>query len=326
MWCQVPQRLFNLAPPRDYEPNDGNLTRCSLGEAVPGNPTRAKNIDRDLMAQPPSLTFGFKPDFEDSFLPDMFTCPDPVLGDGYDGNSGLCEMPNGLDGANDGNMLDHTRSITPASQNQFDELVASLSVRQGIKGGILAPANTRVSSAANTPFISRASLEATCRMFGHAHRSPWADGDAPPNPKARREPSDMQLESGISEPWLDMIEQPGLRVQMSPTKEVRSRKEGMNRNLEHPLPTRRGALAGEVRRCGEDMHRCGSDARHSGKENREGSAETLIGMGDSKRKRSNTSSDIMLPIRNEGGGSSPMRKVLRTEREEERSRDAFGEM
>lgn len=315
MWCQVSE-LYNLAARRDYEPTDADAHGHSLRGQGKDASTTLTHADTacEFTAQPPSRTPGIRSEFGDAFLPVMTSFPDPFVDDG---KPGISRMSNGREGSEDQYMSDHTRSITPASKNQFDDLVASLSARKDISGGLLAPANTRVSSAANTPRNqSGASIEAEWRVFAHSHgisrSASLTMRDAPP--KARQEPSDIGMESGISEPWLDMVmvEQPGLRVQMSPTKEVKGRKEGMSRNLEHPLPKPKRALADLFRR--------------NGKENREGSAENPFVVSEGKRKRSNPGTNLMLPIHQGGSGSSPTRKAIRTEWEEELTGDSSGEL
>lgn len=317
MWLQAPQQLYNFATPHDFSPRDADVhchSPCGQGKYIDSNLTHADTSCGFSMAQPQSRIPGIKSEFKDSFLPSMTPFADPFVDDEKSGISGTS---NGREGFEDQYAPDHSRSITPASKNQFDELVASLSARKDITGGLLAPANTRVSSAVNTPAEkSRASIEAEWKIFAHSHGFPRlvsaSTRDAPP--KASPEQLDVEMESGISEPWEDTIEPPGLKVQMSPTKEIKSRKEGMSGNVEHPLPKQRRSLAADL-------------FRHSGKENsREASAENNpFVVGDSKRKRSTTVSNSSMPPALHDGGNcvSPMRKAMRTEWEEELSGDGF---
>lgn len=312
MWRQVPQQLHNLDALRYFDPVDTDAHGHSpRGQGKDSNPTLTHaDIARGLMmAQPPSGITGIKAEFEDSFLPAMASFPDPFVDDD---TSEIARTLNGREGLEEQYVSDPSPSITPASRNQFDELVAALSARKDITGGLLAPTNTRASSAANTPRTqSRASIETEWRVFAHSHGAarsasmtsrddPW---------KASQEPSDVEMDSGTSESWMDLMEQPGLSVQVSPTKEVKSRKEGMSRNPEHPLPKQKRSMAANL-------------FRRNGKENRERSVENSSVVSDSKRKRIDSGSNSMLPIHQGGNGLSPMRKVIRTESEEEFSEDA----
>lgn len=312
MWCQVPQQLYHQGLPRDDDPiavDAHNESPHGRGKDNNNTLTDAA-ISRGLStAQPTSRIPGTKSEFVDAFLPSMASFPDPFVDDNH---SGTRRTWNEREGSEDQYVPDHLRSITPASRNQFDELVASLSARKDITGGLLAPANTRVSSAASSPRKpSRTSIEAEWRVFAHAQGVPRSVSvttrDGPPNTSL--EPLDVQMDSGISEPWSDLAERPGLRVQMCPTKEVKSRKEGMSRNSEqlHLKQKRSSAV---------------DSFRGNGKENREGSAENPFVVSEGKRKRSITPSNFM--FRNHHGASSPTRKVVRTEWEEELARDAFG--
>ena len=301
MWCAIPQQLHNLAAPRDYDPVDADVH----GRSPRG---RGKDISDLTHADIARII-----EFEDSFLPAMTSIPDPLVDCD---KSGICGASNGYEGSEDQYIPDRIRSITPASKNQFDELVASLSTRKDITGGLLAPANTRVSSAANTPpRQSRASVETEWRAFAHSHGIPRSltptarDTDL----NASHEPSDVNNDSGISESWLDMIEQPGFRVQMSPIKDVKGRKEGMSRNVERllPKPTRSSAV---------------DPFRRSGKEDREGSAQNPVIGGEGKRKGSNPGSNPMLPIYRRGDDSAPTPKVIRTEWAQDFSGGTFGDM
>lgn len=315
MWVQVPQQLYSLSVPLDHEPIDPNAHGHSprgKSNDINGALTRPDRA-HELMSHAPYPTPGIKADFEDSFLPAMTLFQDPFVDDD---NSGIHGTTNGRECSEDQYMPDHSRSITPASKNQFDELVATLSSRKDITGGLLAPANTRVGSAANTPSGQRlSSIGAEWRVFGSSHgilhSASVTTRDV--SPEASQEPSGVEMASGISEPWLDMIEQPGLRVQMSPTKEVKGRKEGMSRNLEHPFGREKGFLAPDL-------------FRRSGKENKPGSAENPFVVSEGKRKRSGTVLDSLSPIHQEGNGSSPTRKVIRTGWERELPRYALGDM
>lgn len=315
MWCAIPQQLYNLNAPHDYCPVDADVhdrSPRSRGKDI-SDLTHA-DIARIFLAPPPSRTPGIRSEFDDSFLPAMTSIPDPFTDCD---NFGMCGASNGYEGSEDQYVPDRIHSITPASKNQFDELVASLSTRKDITGGLLAPANTRASSAANTPpKHSGAFVETEWRAFAHSHGIPRPltltarDTDL----NASQESSDVNNDSGTSESWSDVIEQPGLRVQMSPTKDVKGRKEGMSKDLDPPFPKPKRSLAADP-------------FRRSGKENREGSAQNPFIIGDGKRKRSNTSSNSMPHIHRGGGDdSAPTPKVIRTEWEQDFSGSTFGDM
>ena len=224
----------------------------------------------------------------------------------------------------DQSMPDYSHSLTPASSRAhsdhhnhlqsartahattngnaiFDQVDDSPNRRAST--GTIAPANTRVSSAANTPHMrSKPSAAAEARASSYSHNQTRSVSvttrDPQQPPPAVRETSDVSTQSRFSENKANGSEQGDVKIKKKPAKDVKGRKEGRAGELSLGLQVQK-KLSVEL-------------AERRNKENDDGTAEKPILLGDSKRKRSMKS--LLATDRALSGvspDSSPSRKVSR---------------
>ena len=201
-------------------------------------------------------------------------------------------------------MQTHFRPIT-ALHNEaiFNDVESIFNTQNNTLSGVIAPAHTRVSSAANTPPIQSrpsAAAEARAASYTSTHERSRAISittkDAPPKP---RKPSDISMKSQFSK------EQPGtkptakVRPYLKPATELKGRKEGRgSEQLEAYSLFQKRASKSSIKTSG------------SGKENTTATVTTTVVLSDGKRKRASTASEIQLSAKDEEAlGSSPTGKV-----------------
>lgn len=226
----------------------------------------------------------------------------------------------------DQSMPDYSHSLTPASSrthsdhhNQlhagrntdttthvttaFDQV--DISPNRPASTGTIAPANTRASSAANTPPThSKPSAAAEARVSSYSHNQgrsvSMTTRDPQQPPPAVREPSDVSMQSRLSENQPVGSEQRDFKIKKKPAKDVKGRKEGQADEL--------GVGTQGQKKLSVEL------VEGRNKENANGTAEKPILLSDSKRKRSTKS--LFLADRALSGinpDSSPSRKVSRVE-------------
>ena len=223
-------------------------------------------------------------------------------------------------------MPDYSRSITPASlhnvphdtQTQsrsittlhneaiFNDVESIFNAQNNTLSGVVAPANTRVSSAANTPPVpSRpsAAAEARAASYTSAHERSRAVSittkDAPPKP---REPSDISMKSQFSEDQSSVKLTADAKPHPRVATEVKGRKEGKgSEQLEaYPLIQKKASRS-SIKTSG------------NGKENTTATVTTTVVLSDGKRKRASTASGIQLSAKDqEALESSPTKKFSKT--------------
>ena len=231
-----------------------------------------------------------------------------------------------LSSSGDQSMPDYPHSSTPASsgnltdnQNHSDSPAGGLpnvnniydpyycSPTRIVSSGTMAPANTRVSSATNTPTQKNrkpsAAAEAESSSFSNTHlRSVSVTTRDPAKPHIR-EPSDTSMQSCFSDPASEQGEATEGHIKQRPAKDVKGRKEGKVCELEFELQ-----LQNKLSR--------GGSAERPDKENiiDGGSSEhKSTAPSDAKRKRSMASLSTAGKVLGEGhaNSSSPSRKVTR---------------
>jgi len=218
-------------------------------------------------------------------------------------------------------MPDYSSSITPASSRNatndfptqirsattvqhraaaFDELIPIFASRNDGMSGVVAPANTRVSSAANTPQIhSRPSAAAEARAASYTNERSRAVSittkDAPPK---ARETSDISMKSHFSEQSSGLKDGSDAKQPHKPANEVKGRKEGRASELDVQNQVVKKASRSSIRTSG------------GGKENAMSTVTTTIVLSDGKRKRASTGAGLRITSKDEEAlGSSPTRKM-----------------
>ena len=226
----------------------------------------------------------------------------------------------------DQSMPDYSHPLTPASSrthsdhhNQlyygrnadtatavtatFDAV--DMSPNRPASTGTIAPANTRASSAANTPPMrSKPSAAAEVRASSCSHNQARSVSlttrDPQQPPPAVQEPSDVGMQSRFSENRSVAIEEGGVKIWVKPAKDVKGRKEGKPGELGVGTQVQR-KFAVEI-------------VESRNEKNVNGTAEKPILLSDSKRKRS--TKPLFLADRTLSGvnpDSSPSRKMSRVE-------------
>ncbi|MCJ1476350.1 hypothetical protein MMC13_005016 [Lambiella insularis] len=196
-------------------------------------------------------------------------------------------------------MPDYSQSITPSSSrnatNDFHGNVGPVGTVQSHEtifgdfpalfnadndgiSGVVAPANTRVSSATNTPPISsRPSAAAEARAASYSKERSRAISittkDVPPKP---RETSDVSMKSQFSEDIINSKETANTKLHTQPASEVKGRKEGRAAELDVPNHLQKKASNSSIGSTG------------SKKENTTARITTTIVLSDGKRKRTTT--------------------------------------
>ncbi|MCJ1291688.1 hypothetical protein MMC34_003233 [Xylographa carneopallida] len=227
--------------------------------------------------------------------------------------------PSRSNNKSDVSMPDYSRSITPASsrnltseipthvrpsntmqnpETMFSDMMPLFNNCENDISGVIAPANTRVSSAANTPPIpSRPSAAAEARASSYSKERSRAVSitakDAPPKP---RESSDISMQSGCSEDQTSTKNLADVRVHIKPASDVKGRKEGRVSELDIPTHVQKKSSNSSI----------GSGTGN--KENATTRVITTVVLSDGKRKRASTIPQITSKDE-EDLGSSPSRKA-----------------
>ena len=219
----------------------------------------------------------------------------------------------------DQSMPDYSRSLTPAStrntSNFQDPNTAmadavtddaesldpfTYSPHRSVSNGTVAPANTRVSSAANTPPPNRtkpsAAAEARAHSYSHSQVRAVSVTTRDPAKATIRESTDTSMKSRFSDSASEPRGQAGGKIRRTPAEEVKGRKEGRGRELVQ----------------GKPKTPCSDLAAHYDQENSEQDANKCRVGSDGKRKRSAVSTPAAGGVLSEAhGASSPSRKISR---------------
>ena len=323
MWFQFPQQIYSICSPQKLEAIEEDVHGHSprgggtpYDKHIPTTAARAGSHGR--MSQTSLQTGGRK--LEDCLWPETPSLNDPFV---EGGQSQTVRTRAGRKSSSDQSMPDYVpmpdypligeyhASVSPTSsrsishhkvvfstthvacelpRSQFDELLADCSPRKDTSSGTSAPANTRESSASNTPQVqARLSAAAEARAasysFGQPRSVPVTMRDPPP--MATGLPLDVSI-NVVNPP--EGVDQHSIMVTRNPSKDVRSRKEGKQ---------------GSGRGLKESAVESGNDCEgESGTE----SLEELLMISAGKRKS---------PFERGNNDFSPCRKVTRVEGQDE---------
>ena len=273
--------------------------------------------------QPPGTSFSMAAPRWPGTMPDPFIESDRLwLNNRRSGNNSL----------EDQLMPDYSRSITPASShhsnNEFtihsrrpsgmasndhhswDEFLRNPPPQDHVASGTFAPANTRVSSAANTPPIQTrpsAAAEARVASYTQVHSRAVSVGSKDQQQGNTRQNSDISMKSRFSEDQVASKDQSENKVLTKISGDVKSKKEGKT-----PEP---GTANNQLRKVSSKASITGSD-----KENSKVTVTAIaasVTLSDGKRKRANTNPGAKTVYnRPDEFDSSPTRKVLKKEYDE----------
>ena len=255
MWYQPTQPIYNSASPAKRDPfteeldmhahsprrrtSSTNGLRDKFSTAMPIEPMHTS------MLPPPPPPFSRE-------TPVVSWTPVSSLHDPFveNGRKGLWNRRSvGRSSESDQPMPDYTRSVTPATsshQSNNNDYIAhsrpstGLENRQALEesltnmfneitegsSGVSAPANTRASSAANTPpFPNRPSFAAEARAASYTRTRAVSitPNDGPPK---SRESSDTTMKSHSSEEYTKEEQDAGKKIHAIPATEIKGRKEG----------------------------------------------------------------------------------------------------
>ena len=321
MLYQLQNQIFGPLSPRKQEPDPD-----AHGHSPRQRGTMPVTI-QSRMAMAPPLAY---PDY---MAPPARTRP-PQLGDPY-----WSPMPPAYDvfmddtryhafrrwgapsSSGDQSMPDYSHSLTPASSRTHSNHQEPVTVvgapinttvtcgeldnspNRPASSGTIAPANTRVSSAANTPPTrSRpsAAAEARANSYSHSQARSVSVTTRDPPPLEVREPSDVSMQSRFSGSQAEGTEQGEPKIKTKPATDVKGRKEGKACELGLG-PQIQKKLSAEI-------------FERQNKENTHGSAEKPIVLSDGKRKRTtNALSEAGRALNEINPNSSPSRKVSKVE-------------
>ncbi|MCJ1245849.1 hypothetical protein MMC30_003053 [Trapelia coarctata] len=333
MWYQPSRPTYHPASPakRDTPTEDVDLHAHSprhrtdsmggiderLGYKMPMQSSMYGSTQMPANAQGTSIS-ATQPDGRTPVWGSVMPMPDPFVESGRRfGRGHYGERSN----ESDLSMPDYSHSITPASSRNatddfptqirsattiqyrgaaFDDLIPIFSSRNDGMSGVVAPANTRVSSAANTPQIqSRPSAAAEARAASYTHERSRAISITTKDalPKAR-ETSDISMKSQFSEQSSGLKDGAEMKQPHKPASEVKGRKEGRASELDVQNQVVKKASRSSIRTSG------------GGKENATTMVTTTIVLSDGKRKRASTGAGMRMTSKDEEAlGSSPTRKV-----------------
>ncbi|MCJ1401916.1 hypothetical protein MMC11_005133 [Xylographa trunciseda] len=332
MWYQSPHPMYNVASPVKKEPSPETIDlHAHSPRRRQGSIANLQETLASKMSLPPNIYKAMQPsagmqpfasqdiNFESRAAAwnSLTRMPDPFI----EGSRTFIQnqYPTRLNNKSDVSMPDYSRSITPASsrnltneipthmrpfntlQNQesFSSVMLPLfNTRENDISGVVAPANTRVSSAANTPPVpSRPSAAAEARAASYSKERSRAVSittkDAPP--KARTS-SDVSMQSGFSEDQASTKDIADVKVHIKPASDVKGRKEGRASELDIPTHVQKKSSNGSV------------SSGMGNKENSTTRITTTVVLSDGKRKRASTIPQITSKDE-EALGSSPTRKA-----------------
>ena len=234
MWYQLPQGFCAVPSPHKAGTDpDAHAHSPRRRDGSEGS-SRAASV---MLTQPPAMT---RPGAQDPHWVPLAELADPFVEDSrpvykqspkraLSTSTGDQSMPdyNSLAPASSRHHSSHSEGPNALSENtesQFDELMAAYSPQREMTG-THAPANTRSSSAANTPpkpLRPSAAAEARAASYSHLNvRSVSVSTRDPQQPPPQlRESSDVSMKSAFS---TQVSEHP---VRAKPAAEIKSRKEG----------------------------------------------------------------------------------------------------
>ena len=324
MWYQPSQPLYSIASPTKLEASDPELHAHSprrrdgsIGSLRGRITTTIPSPLSTYRSMPPPPIPGSEQEAKASQWTSSTLMPDPFV---ENGRRFMQTRYMARSSEEDQLMPDYSQSITPASSRnatndftilggpssvlpnndpQFDELINTLRSRNENSSGTSAPANTRASSAANTPPIqTRPSAAAEARAASYSQGRPRAvsmtSRDVPPPMSC--ENSDASMNFLFSEEKAGIKDQANPKVLSKPTSDVKSRKEGKASELEPPSQIRRKSSKNSISK--------------GDKENTKATITTTVVLSDGKRKRATTIAGPNVAYKEgEVLDSSPTRKV-----------------
>ncbi|MCJ1378895.1 hypothetical protein MMC17_001994 [Xylographa soralifera] len=332
MWYQSPHPMYNVASPVKKEPLSETIdlhahsprrhqeSMASLQGKLASKISLPPNISK-VMQSPagmqPSALQEINLQSRAAAWNSLTQMPDPFI----EGSRTFMQnhYPSRLNNKSDVSMPDYSRSITPASsrnltseipthvrpsntmQNQeafFSDILPLFNTCENELSGVIAPTNTRVSSAANTPPIPpRPSAAAEARAASYSKERPRAVSittkDAPPKP---RESSDISMQSGCSEDQASSKDIADVKVHIKPASDIKGRKEGRASELDIPTHIQKKSSNSSI------------SSSMGNKENTTTRISTTVVLSDGKRKRASTIPQITSKDE-EALGSSPTRKA-----------------
>lgn len=188
----------------------------------------------------------------------------------------------------------------PHEQDSFDDMLNTSSPDKDGLSGYYAPANSRASSATNTPAIRTkpsALAEARIASYPQEHTRAVSITVREPPPAVNRQTSDVSMGSRFSDENGAFNVSLDSKIQGKPSGDIKGRKEGKGNELEIP---HKGLKKVSARSANQSEAK---EVKPSKKTCENGSV-----VSDSKRKRSVR----IAPPEDEGTGSSPSRKVSKT--------------
>ncbi|MCJ1436825.1 hypothetical protein MMC27_006207 [Xylographa pallens] len=334
MWYQSPHPMYNVASPVKKEPLSENIDlhahsprrRQESMASIQGKLASKISLPPSIYKAMPPPPAGMQPsaiqemNFESQAAAwnSLTQMPDPFV----EGSRSFIQnhYHSRSNHKSDVSMPDYSRSITPASsrnltseipthvrpsntmQHQealFSEILPLFNSCENDISGVVAPANTRASSAANTPPIPArpsAAAEARASSYSSKERSRAVSittKDAPPKP---RESSDISMQSGFSEDQASAKDIADVRVHIKPASDVKGRKEGRASELDIPTHVQKKSSNSSI------------SSVTGNKENATTRVTTTVVLSDGKRKRASTIPQITSKDE-EALGSSPTRKA-----------------
>ena len=309
MWYQPSHPIYNVASPvkQEFSNDEADLHTHSprrradsmtgigdkMARKLPPQASSYRSMQPPLM-MPPSVMQDFHHDSQAAAWNSLTQMPDPFV----EGGQGYTQAyTTARSQKSDQSMPDYSRSITPASSrnatDSFSNTVKPLNTLQNhdsifndllpifhpddSSNGVAAPANTRISSAANTPPIpSRPSVAAEARAASYnLGRSRAVSITTKDGHLRTRETSDVSMQSRFSEEQATMKHAIDVKVQARPASEVKGRKEGRVSELDVPNPVSKKTSTTSI-------------GHTSGKENTPTIASATMVLSDGKRKRAST--------------------------------------
>lgn len=326
MWYQPAQASYNTSSSREVEEADIDAHAHS-----PRRRSESLSSDRDksgpAMPPPPVFPRPMAPpalpaqgsDLRNTRWPPLSTMHDPFVETGlslyrpWRSSSEDQSMPDYSDTTTSASSRNITNTITnnnsvinkpgielPHEQDSFDDMLNTSSPDKDDLSGYYAPANSRASSATNTPSMrtkSSALAEARKASYLQEHTRAVSITIREPPLAANRQTSDMSMVSRFSEENAAFSVSLDSKIRRKPTGDIKGKKEGKGLELDiaQKGPKKVSARSASQREAKEEKA-----SKKTG--------EKVAVVSDSKRKRSvrNARPEDDLP------GSSPSRKVSKT--------------
>ena len=312
MLHQLQNQIYGLSSPRKVQEPDPDAHGHSprRQHTVDGVPTRM--VYHDFVAAPasprkvqfahPSYWPQIPPVYDAMPIHSRYQVHGRLPTLSSSGDQSMPDYSHSSSGHNTSDNQDHPDSTAGVLTNAgsiFDSCYYS--PNREVSNGTMAPANTRVSSATNTPTPknrapSAAAEAESCSSNNHL-RSVSVTTRDPAKPKFR-EPSDTSMQSCFSDIASEQDEATEGHIKQIPAKDVKGRKEGRVIEIDFELQLQKKLSRGSAER--------------PDKENTDCSGHKFTGSSDGKRKRSTASLSKISKVLGDGhSNSSPSRKVSR---------------